>query len=252
MVGFQGSVTNQNSTKYSLKRSSSRQLQRLVKEEDTNIEAAVVLVMKEKKVFPEVHSQFEPIFRQSLIQINGYVCLMYAVENLRQIKFSSENSDHEKKLMKLWGILGQGEALTSRISSQWTQIGFQGNDPMTDFRGMGLLGLEQLLYFCTKYGNEAKAMLSRSHHPKTGYSYAIVGINMTELVYHLMKTGRLRTHFYNKFTTRCVFHEFDSFWISENPKDIMDFGRIREKYRKKIASMLKDRKTILSASFQET
>lgn len=29
--------------------------------------------------------------------------------------------------------------LKARISKQWADIGFQGDDPKTDFRGMGIL-----------------------------------------------------------------------------------------------------------------
>ena len=47
-----------------------------------------------------------------------------------------------------------------------------------------------------------------------------------------------------------VFHGFDAFWVSENPKDIMEFGRLREKYRKKLVASLKDNTTVLSAKFQ--
>ncbi len=36
--------------------------------------------------------------------------------------------------------------LEDRITKQWQDIGFQGNDPATDFRGMGLLGLTCLQY----------------------------------------------------------------------------------------------------------
>lgn len=39
-----------------------------------------------------------------------------------------------------------GQQLTDRISKQWQEIGFQGNNPATDFRGMGMLGLRCLLY----------------------------------------------------------------------------------------------------------
>ena len=35
--------------------------------------------------------------------------------------------------------------LKNRITDQWIEIGFQGKDPSTDFRGAGMLGLEQLL-----------------------------------------------------------------------------------------------------------
>lgn len=48
-------------------------------------------------------------------------------------------------MVQLWNGLQPGVALTERISPQWTIIGFQGNDPATDFRGMGLLGLLNLV-----------------------------------------------------------------------------------------------------------
>lgn len=48
-------------------------------------------------------------------------------------------------LFQLWEILMPDEKLESRKSKQWSIIGFQGEDPMTDFRGMGILGLNQLL-----------------------------------------------------------------------------------------------------------
>lgn len=46
---------------------------------------------------------------------------------------------------QLWEILMPDEKLESRKSKQWSIVGFQGEDPMTDFRGMGILGLNQLL-----------------------------------------------------------------------------------------------------------
>ena len=36
---------------------------------------------------------------------------------------------------------------------QWVDIGFQGKDPSTDFRGAGMLGLEQLLAI-TDHGSD--------------------------------------------------------------------------------------------------
>ena len=46
---------------------------------------------------------------------------------------------------QLWNNLMKRE-LTARISKDWQEIGFQGNNPATDFRGMGLLGLKCLQY----------------------------------------------------------------------------------------------------------
>ena len=39
-----------------------------------------------------------------------------------------------------------GTELESRHTKQWQEIGFQGKDPATDFRGMGILGLYCLQY----------------------------------------------------------------------------------------------------------
>ena len=46
---------------------------------------------------------FQGIFRQSLIQINGYLCLLAEVDSIRQIKYSSSNPEHEKQLMQVKG-----------------------------------------------------------------------------------------------------------------------------------------------------
>ena len=43
--------------------------------------------------------------------------------------------------MTLWENLRPGEELKDRKTGQWIDIGFQGKDPKTDFRGAGILGL---------------------------------------------------------------------------------------------------------------
>jgi hypothetical protein len=67
------------------------------------------------------------------------------VETLRSTPYDSENPEHEKKLLELWDLLMPGRPLDARVSDSWKEIGFQGEDPKTDFRGMGLLGLENLM-----------------------------------------------------------------------------------------------------------
>lgn len=47
--------------------------------------------------------------------------------------------------VQLWNLLMPHENLKARITKQWCDIGFQGDDPKTDFRGMGLLGLVNLV-----------------------------------------------------------------------------------------------------------
>lgn len=85
--------------------------------------------------------------------------------------------------------------LQSRVSNQWTEVGFQGDDPATDFRGMGLLGLNQLIYFSTAYNTEACSIMRKSNHPTKGYPFAIVGISMTSLVRDLLRANHLKKQF---------------------------------------------------------
>ena len=51
--------------------------------------------------------------------------------------------------MSIWKNLKPSEKLLNRISKQWIEIGFQVEDPATDFRGAGELGLENLYNFST-------------------------------------------------------------------------------------------------------
>lgn len=126
----------------------------------------------------------------------------------------------------------------------------QGDDPKTDFRGMGMLGLENLLFFATEYPQAASHVLSHSHHPQYGYTFAIVGINLTSMAYYFLKDGQAKTYMFNarslpnlKLFHRfyCyLFYEFDRLWIESKPQDIMEFSNIFSKFENVIKSELAD------------
>ena len=84
--------------------------------------------------------------KDALMKINLHNRLINEVETFREKKFSFENAQHAEILFKVWSNLkGADDKLESRITKRWTEIGFQGTDPSSDFRGMGLLGLINLL-----------------------------------------------------------------------------------------------------------
>merc|ERR1719516_651248 len=124
--------------------------------------------------------------------------LRLEVERLRSESFDDANLSHETQLLELWTLLQPDRPLLKRVTKQWQDIGFQGEDPKTDFRGMGILGLHNLIYFAREYSSAAKHILSHSHHPKFGFSFAIVGINLTHLAYRLLMDYSLRSHLYNQ------------------------------------------------------
>ncbi|KFV53542.1 ELMO domain-containing protein 2, partial [Gavia stellata] len=231
-------------------------LRNAVHVEEAEVEKCVRDVMKEKKI-EQKDTGFKTNLHISLLQISGYRKLYLNVESLRKVPYDSDNEEHEEQLIELWNLLMPHENLKARITKQWCDIGFQGDDPKTDFRGMGLLGLVNLVYFSKHYTDEARQILSRSNHPKLGYSYAIVGINLTEMAYSLLKNGALKSHLYNvvsglpqmehfhQFYCYLVY-EFDKFWFEEEPESIMHFNQYREKFHEKIKGLLLDCDVILT------
>lgn len=114
--------------------------------------------------------------------------------------------------------------------------------------------------------------------PYSRYSYAIVGINLTEMAYSLLRSGALKPHFYNAVEGTpelqhfhqlyCeqfraflsvselkpafkrenpsppllgyLAYEFDKFWVAEEPESIMQFNQYREKFHDKVKTLLQD------------
>jgi len=218
-------------------------------------------IMKIKQIKPELHRQFVQSMTVCLRQIWGYKQLVLDVENLRAEGFDDGNLQHEMQLLELWTLLQPDKPLLTRVTKQWQDIGFQGEDPKTDFRGMGILGLQNLVYFAREFGSAAKHILSHSHHPRFGYSFAIVGINLTHMAYKLLKESALKSHLFNFNEGRptldnfhhfyCyLFIEFDKFWLECEPRDIMEFNRIRDLFENNIRSQLEDTRTLFKVNIE--
>lgn len=218
---------------------------------EKGIKYALGTVLSSKKIKADIHYPFVKNFSICVSQIWGYQQLVAEVEFLRQTPYNADNLEHETKLYDLWNKIVPDEPLEQRVTKQWQDIGFQGDDPKTDFRGMGLLGLENLLFFATEYSTAASHVYSHSRHPLYGYAFAIVGINMTSMAYHLLKEGTAKTYFYstagNTLTVQhfhkfysYLFYEFDSFWMECKPKNIMEFSSVKERFEKYVKSHLQD------------
>ncbi|XP_034544426.1 ELMO domain-containing protein 2 [Notolabrus celidotus] len=249
--GYKPGAARTAKAEYSLRSSKNKVLRVALETGKNDLEHSVDQIMKEKNVKP----QKDPLFRENLhiclLQITGYSSLFVCVEDVRKEVFDSEDQKHEAMLLKLWDLLMPNVKLESRITKQWGDIGFQGDDPKTDFRGMGMLGLINLVFFSENYTEEARQVLSHANHPKLGYSYAIVGINLTEMAYSLMKSGALKPHFYNTaqgtpelkdfHQLYCYLaYEFDKFWVAEEPESIMHFNQYREKFHNIVKTNLQD------------
>ncbi|CAG0885083.1 unnamed protein product [Darwinula stevensoni] len=236
-----------------------RELDRLAKEYKFGehvIHLAVTAILNAKNISSDAHSPFVSGISQSVRQIWGYRQLFNRLDDIRQTQYDCNNTQHEAQLTNLWNALVPTESLPGRHGKHWSYIGFQGEDPASDFRGMGLLGLYNLQYLSHECGEEAQKLLLHSHHPSYGYSFAIMGINMTDLCLQLLRDGTARTHFFNENSSipteqdfhhfyACVFIQFDSFWIDSKPDSIMNFSDIRTRFEMQLRRQLQDPKAHL-------
>ncbi|KAI9383835.1 hypothetical protein POPTR_013G136200v4 [Populus trichocarpa] len=65
--------------------------------------------------------------------------------------FDETRPDHQEALRSLWNAAFPDIPLKGLISEQWKDMGWQGANPSTDFRGCGFISLENLLFFSRTY-----------------------------------------------------------------------------------------------------
>ncbi|XP_054165725.1 ELMO domain-containing protein 2-like [Oppia nitens] len=216
------------------------------------IDETVVL----KEIDTKTHVDFIPAYRICLVHIYGYKQLIRQIHNMRSIICDPRNSAHQKMLQNLWSQL-MDEPLSGVHSKQWQDIGFQGPDPSLDLRSMGLLALDNLLFFVTVYREMARNTLQHSLHPTQGYPFAWVGINLTQLVLKLLLDGHLKTHFYNCFQRifkiedfhkvySYLYTKFDKLWIDKTQESEQNFYYIISQFESQLTEQLADDKTVLS------
>ncbi|CAI4233245.1 unnamed protein product [Auanema sp. JU1783] len=186
-----------------------------------------------------------------LSEMKTYNKLRDNVEDRRREVFNPKNDEHVDKLKKLWELtLPDRIDEFALVSKVWQEIGYQGVDPSTDFRGMGMLSLDQLLYLGENYPEQLKAIHQISHHPTIGFPMAVAGITITSFCHHMLRKGVLRKHFYNLSASHridfiaynnayCrIFTLFCEYYKRSNPKSIMSFNEYRLKFEKAVHEFL--------------
>lgn len=179
-------------TRQSLKRSKQLAPQALLlvgpdPKQAPNVAVLVQEIVARKRLRPNAQPGLESAV-ESLAQTTGAVLHL---SGLAQRQFSHE--DDMGMLDELWSSLKPGEELQGgnpRRSQSWGEIGFQGVDPATDFRGGGLLALENLLYFASNPETSALARGILATHGRDvtdgGIPFACVGINITAFLLGLV------------------------------------------------------------------
>ena len=115
----------------------------------------------------------------SVAQLAAFQRLRVALPSLRRA-YNELNADDEAKLEQLWTLLRPDvRRRGGRMTDEWGELGFQGNNPATDFRAMGALGLDALLYFARMQPAAARRVCNESLVPNNKwFSFAITHINL--------------------------------------------------------------------------
>lgn len=104
------------------------------------------------------------------------------------MQYDGSNLEHQKALVALWHASFPGTELLGLVSDQWKEMGWQGKDPSTDFRGGGFISLENLLYFSKKYPKSFHELLRKQNGDRAlwEYPFAVAGVNITFMLIQML------------------------------------------------------------------
>lgn len=178
----------------------------------------------------------------------------FVAEGNRIIRIAGQTFDNRNKLhirclytifAKLTGnvVLGM-----KRFGQHWEEIGFQGSDPSTDFRGVGLLGLFQLTFFVItpKICQLSKEIYDLSMDQVQHYPFAITSMNITQIVLQMLRDGSLNCFINRSDSVLIIFNQFyygtflyfHKIW-KKDKKTIMDIGYVLKDLRYYVRNNLK-------------
>ncbi|GKV16098.1 hypothetical protein SLEP1_g26792 [Rubroshorea leprosula] len=102
--------------------------------------------------------------------------------------FDASNPDHKEALRALWSATFPGQELHGLISDQWKEMGWQGKDPSTDFRGAGFISLENLLFFAKTFSTSFQRLLKKQGGERAAWEYpfAVAGVNITFMIMQML------------------------------------------------------------------
>ena len=110
---------------------------------------------------------------------------------LAKTSFDDDDAQHERLLQAVYRVLTGDKRNCPRYGRHWEDIGFQGNDPATDLRDAGMLGLLHMLYFAENHFDEARRIHLLAKDPFQNFPLMATSLNMTLIAMRALRDGRL-------------------------------------------------------------
>ncbi|KAL0453333.1 UNVERIFIED_CONTAM: ELMO domain-containing protein A [Sesamum latifolium] len=104
------------------------------------------------------------------------------------IPFDGTFLEHQDALRQLWRLAYPDRQLPSLKSEVWKEMGWQGCDPSTDFRGGGFISLENLIFFAKTYPDAFQNLLHKRDGVRSEWEYpfAVAGINVSFMLVQML------------------------------------------------------------------
>ncbi|TYH45550.1 hypothetical protein ES332_D11G272700v1 [Gossypium tomentosum] len=104
------------------------------------------------------------------------------------IPYDGSRLEHQEALKQLWKLAYPDRELPSLKSELWKDMGWQGPDPSTDFRGGGFISLENLIFFAKKYPQSFQRLLHKQdgNRSEWEYPFAVAGINISFMLVQML------------------------------------------------------------------
>ncbi|KAG6514131.1 hypothetical protein ZIOFF_024471 [Zingiber officinale] len=101
----------------------------------------------------------------------------------------------QEALRALWCAAYPGVELLGLISEQWKDMGWQGKDPSTDFRGGGFISVENMFFFARNYPTSFQDLLQKQNGERAlwEYPFAVAGVNITFMLIQMLDLQLART-----------------------------------------------------------
>uniref|UniRef100_A0ACD5YA50 Uncharacterized protein n=1 Tax=Avena sativa TaxID=4498 RepID=A0ACD5YA50_AVESA len=119
---------------------------------------------------------------------------MQKLKERLNIPYDETQPEHVESLKTLWKVSFPDTKLTGLVSEQWKDMGWQGSNPVTDFRGSGFVSLENLLFFARRYPASFQRLLLKSQGMRATWEYpfAVAGVNISHMLIQLLELNSAR------------------------------------------------------------
>ncbi|TMW67284.1 hypothetical protein Poli38472_012400 [Pythium oligandrum] len=102
---------------------------------------------------------------------------IYFIRQKTREFFEPANAEDNEMVHNLWNALFPTLPYDGRVNPRWRDIGFQNDDPASDFRASGRFALKMLLYFSEHMNDEFKRLVRENRFP-----VCLCALNVVEMM----------------------------------------------------------------------